>query len=213
MARMHNIVVVLATAAQMWCLGRFLPLLIGHLVPEGHLLLDNFLQLLTIMDYVFAPCTTADKADFVAMLVEDFLTDFKDLYPERRLIPKMHYMVHLPSFMKRYVFLMQTTPMYVFMKHLLEADIISTSHSFTRCGPLIRTWCMRYEAKHSYFKHLARVLGNFKNIAKTLADHHQLFMCYQMCDPSSYLRNNPEYTGGNIPYMVYIKYHCFSVVM
>ena len=59
-------------------------------------------MLLTIMDYVFAPVTTADKADYVAMLVEDFLVDFRDLYPERRLIPKMHYMIHLPSWMKWY---------------------------------------------------------------------------------------------------------------
>lgn len=87
----------------MWCLGRFLPLLIGHFVPEGDSFWENFLLLLTIMDYVFSPVTTADKADYVAMLVEDFLTDFKDLYPERRLIPKMHYMIHLPSWMKWYV--------------------------------------------------------------------------------------------------------------
>lgn len=73
---------LLATATQMWCLGRFLPLLIGHLVPEGDIFWDNFLMLLTIMDYVFAPVTSADKADYVAMLVEDFLMDFKDLYPE-----------------------------------------------------------------------------------------------------------------------------------
>lgn len=45
--------------------------------------------------YVFAPVTTAEKADYVAMLLEDFLTDFKDLHPERRLIPKMPYMIHL----------------------------------------------------------------------------------------------------------------------
>lgn len=31
---------------------------------------------------LFSPVTTADKADYVAMLVEDFLTDFKELYPE-----------------------------------------------------------------------------------------------------------------------------------
>ena len=57
---------------------------------------------------------------------------------------------------------------------------------------------MRYEAKHSYFKHLARVLGNFKNIAKTLAEHHQQYMCYQMAEPSNYLRTKPVYTRGNI---------------
>lgn len=65
-------------------------------------------------------------------------------------------------------------------------------------------WCMRYEAKHSYFKHLARVLGNFKNIAKTLASHHQLYMCYQMSEPSQYLRTKPEYTGGNLLIDIYI---------
>ena len=89
-------------ATQMWCLGRFLPLLIGHKIPEGDVFWENYLMLLTIMDYVFAPATTADKADYVSMLVEDFLTDFRDLYPERRLTPKMHYMVHLSSWMKRY---------------------------------------------------------------------------------------------------------------
>ncbi len=81
-----------------------MPLLIGHLVPEGDSFWGNFLMLLTTMDYVFAPVTTADKADYVAMLVEDSLTDFKVLYPERRLIPRMHYLIHLPSWMKRYVF-------------------------------------------------------------------------------------------------------------
>ncbi len=38
-------------ATQMWCLGRFLPLLIGHLVPEGDCFWENFLMLLTIVDY------------------------------------------------------------------------------------------------------------------------------------------------------------------
>ncbi len=89
--------------------GRFLPLLIGHLVPEGDCFWDNFLMLLTIMDYVFAPVTTADKADYVAMLVEDFLVDFRELYPERRLIPKMHYMIHLPTWMKLYGLLTSTS--------------------------------------------------------------------------------------------------------
>lgn len=33
-----------------------------------------------------------------------------------------------------------------------------------RFGPLIRSWCMRYEAKHHYFKKLSAVIGNFTNI-------------------------------------------------
>lgn len=39
-------------------------------------------------------------------------------------------------------------------------------------GPPIRLWCTRYEAKHRFFKKIAR-LGNFKNIAKSLCERHQ----------------------------------------
>ncbi len=79
---------------------------------------------------------------------------------------------------------------------LCEVHVYDLFLLFCRCGPLSRMWCMRYEAKHSYFKHLACVLGNFNNIAKTLAEHHQQYMCYQMSEPSTYLRIKPEYTGG-----------------
>ena len=88
----------------MWCLGRILPFLIGQLIPEEDIFWENYLTLLSIMDHVFAPITTANKADYMAMLVEDFLAEFCDLYPERRLIPKMHYMVHMASWLKRYVY-------------------------------------------------------------------------------------------------------------
>ena len=39
---------------------------------------------------------------------------------------------------------------------------------------------MRYEAKHKYFKKVSQVLGNFTNIAKTVAVRHQRYMCYKM---------------------------------
>ena len=42
---------------------------------------------------------------------------------------------------------------------------------------------MRYEAKHSYFKRLAKNAYNFKNIAKTLAKRHQRLMCYYLNSP------------------------------
>ncbi|GBM09162.1 hypothetical protein AVEN_176850-1 [Araneus ventricosus] len=44
-------------------------------------------------------------------------------------------------------------------------------------GPLVRMWCMRYEAKHNFFKRRANINCNFKNIAKSLANAHQLAHC------------------------------------
>ena len=55
---------------------------------------------------------------------------------------------------------------------------------------------MRYEAKHSHFKHLARVIANFKNMAKTLAMRHQMYMCYHLSNPVGYLRFPNSYSSG-----------------
>ena len=56
-----------------------------------------------------------------------------------------------------------------------------------RCGPLVHVWCMRYEAKHSYFKQLVRITGNFKNMLKTLSIRHQRYICLQLSQPDSFL--------------------------
>lgn len=53
---------------------------------------------------------------------------------------------------------------------------------YCRVGPLVRMWCMRYEAKHWYFKRWANIMGNFKNIPKTLAMQHQRYLCYQLAE-------------------------------
>ena len=88
----------------MWCLGRFLPLIIGDKIPSGHQYWDNYLAHLEIMDEVFAPIIHEERTDYVCMLVEDFLKEFKRLYPERPLTPKMHYLVHIATWISWYIF-------------------------------------------------------------------------------------------------------------
>ena len=67
-----------------------------------------------------------------------------------------------------------------------------------RHGPLSRMWSMRYEAKHRYFKRWAGIMGNFKNIPKTLAAHHQRYMCYKLLQ-ANYL-TTPASTGPSTVY-------------
>lgn len=50
----------------------------------------------------------------------------------------------------------------------------------SRCGPLVHLWCMRLEGKHNYFKDLAHRIKCFKNVAKTMAEHYQHSVCYNM---------------------------------
>ncbi|XP_049341205.1 uncharacterized protein LOC111192620 isoform X1 [Astyanax mexicanus] len=46
-------------------------------------------------------------------------------------------------------------------------------------GPLRAHWCLRYEAKHLYFKRLSSVVNNYQNIAKTLAKRYQMRQCWE----------------------------------
>lgn len=73
-----------------------------------------------------------------------------------------------------------------------------------KVGPMIRTWNMRNEAKLNVFKQASR-LGNFKNIASSIANRHQRLLCYELlthqllwsplecgpCDPPTPIENMP----------------------
>ncbi|XP_065893179.1 uncharacterized protein [Dysidea avara] len=150
-------------SSQTWCLLRLLPLIIGDCVPNDNPNWANFLRLLMLVDYVTAPETTREIAGYLRDLIQDHHTCFKQLYPERRLTPKFHHLVHLPHYIIQY-------------------------------GPLVRMWCMRYEAKHCYFKRWAKITGNYKNIAKSLPVHHQKHICYKLADAENFLK--PPSTVG-----------------
>ena len=80
----------------MWCLARMFPLLIGDLVPEGDKNWENLLNLLHIEEILFAPVTSVPLAAYLAILIKDYLENFKELYSQN-IIPKQHYMVHYPN--------------------------------------------------------------------------------------------------------------------
>ena len=85
----------------MWCLGRFLPLLVGAHVPAEDEKWHLYITLLEIVDIVFSPAITTGKAAFLRDLIEDHHTRFLQLYPHASIIPKMHYIIHYPRTMLR----------------------------------------------------------------------------------------------------------------
>ena len=62
----------------MWCLAKFLPLMIGGVVPNDDEHWQHYLQLLEIVG-------------------NQYLHNFPQIYPGKSVIPKMHYLVHYPS--------------------------------------------------------------------------------------------------------------------
>lgn len=112
-------------ASQMWCLARFLPVLIGDKIPETYPYWENFLAQLEIIDEIFAPIISEDRLEYIIMLIEDYLVDFRTLYTDRKLTPKMHYLLHVPTWIKRYVHII----------HYFYHNII-----ITYTLPLVQVW-------------------------------------------------------------------------
>ena len=88
----------------------------------------------------------------------------------------------------------------------LDDKVCNDYNSYTlylhvnRFGPLIRLWCMRFEAKHSYFKQICNTIKNFKNLGLSLSYHHQRLMCYYMSDKTGYLSYTVTYGPGKCVY-------------
>ena len=93
----------LYTAAQMWCLGPLLPVMIGDMIPVDDEHWQNFLDMMTIVDYVFAPAVTPDIAAFLHDKIRDHHDRFCRLYPGSSFIPKLHYMLHIPEWILKWV--------------------------------------------------------------------------------------------------------------
>lgn len=87
----------------MWSFSILLPLLIGDKVPDNQPLWECYLLLLEIVKYSTAQLTSIASAEYLAALIDQHHREFKRCYPLTSITPKMHYMVHLPTLLTKYV--------------------------------------------------------------------------------------------------------------
>ena len=64
------------TAAQMWLLGRVLPLIIGDYIPDDDEHWANFLKLLDITDFLFSPDITSEHVSYLRTLIYEHHEDY-----------------------------------------------------------------------------------------------------------------------------------------
>ena len=88
----------LVAAHWMWLFGRILPLIIRSKIPEDDKHWSNFLGMLEIVDRLFCP-SLEDDAAYLQALIGDHYQEFCHLYSDKSVIPKMHFMVHMPRLM------------------------------------------------------------------------------------------------------------------
>ncbi len=90
------------TSSAMLTLVHTLPIIIGSRVPHENKSWVNMLRLVQIVVFCTSSYCTRETAVYLKILIAEYLHNFKELYPKASFIPKMHYMVHLPSQMLLY---------------------------------------------------------------------------------------------------------------
>ena len=90
-------------AVQMWTLGRMLPVMIGHYVPENEEHWMHYIELLDIVDLIFSPTVHPNMPGYLEVTIEENLEMFATLYGGASIIPKMHFLIHIPRLLERQV--------------------------------------------------------------------------------------------------------------
>ncbi|XP_063226787.1 uncharacterized protein LOC134533272 isoform X1 [Bacillus rossius redtenbacheri] len=84
-------------AAQTWTLIRMLPFIIGNRIPDySHLAWKLFLLLLQMCQIITSPRLNMQIVGLLAEIVTEYNDTRKTLYPDERLKPKHHYILHYP---------------------------------------------------------------------------------------------------------------------
>lgn len=93
----------ICTAAQMWTLAQNLQVMFGELIPIDDSYWECYLLLLDILDICMAPVLNEELISYLSLLIEHHHEMYRTLCLDELLLPKHHYMVHYPDWMKRCV--------------------------------------------------------------------------------------------------------------
>jgi len=85
----------------MWTLGRLLPVMIGHKIPEENAHWLHYLELLDIVDLLFSPIVGPETPGYLELLLQQNLKTFTHLYPDHNVLPKMHFLIHTARYMAK----------------------------------------------------------------------------------------------------------------
>ena len=81
----------------MWNLAVYLPVMIGEHVPDGDSEWECYLLLLDILQICTSRVLSDDLVDHLRVVIQLYLVKFRECYPHMSIIPKQHYLLHLPT--------------------------------------------------------------------------------------------------------------------
>ncbi|VDI00934.1 Hypothetical predicted protein [Mytilus galloprovincialis] len=126
-------------------------------------------QFCEIVKLLMASVISVETVAMLKIMIESHLKKFKDLFPEKTIIPKQHYLVHLLNAIIRYGPLTQVWSMRYEGKHQFIKQRMSGNPNFKNVVKSLSERCVMYEAslnigeQHSLFSN-DLILGKFKAV-------------------------------------------------
>lgn len=111
-------------------LMKILPLLIGHLIPEDCEYWTLFKYLREILDIVISPVLSIDVSYYLECLTSDHHTLFLQLFSDKHLTPKHHFMTHYGEAIRRCGPLRHLWCMRYESKHQIAKKVGDLSNNF-----------------------------------------------------------------------------------
>lgn len=87
-------------AAENWTLLRLLPLMIGDTVPEGESVWEIVLDLKEIVELAVAQIHTEESIGYLQWKISDHRQKYQEAFPNKKLLPKHHYIEHYPHMIR-----------------------------------------------------------------------------------------------------------------
>ena len=66
-------------------------------MPASNKEWECFLLLLDILQICVSSLFSVDLVQYLKVLIEMYLSLFRECYPDKTILPKQHYLIHLPS--------------------------------------------------------------------------------------------------------------------
>lgn len=117
-------------AGRMWCLLHLIPQMLGDVVPENDVYWNFLLELKEIVELTFANCLSESHVYLMILKIQDHLSAFLGLFPDKQLLPKHHFMLHYPCLMCALGPLRQTWCMRFESKHSYFTKLAKTINNF-----------------------------------------------------------------------------------
>lgn len=90
------------TASQTWCLLRLLPIILGDIIPAGNLFFELILLLAAVVELICAPVQDGSTVALMKSKITDLLHLIRELFPNFRMKPKCHFLIHYPDLTMKY---------------------------------------------------------------------------------------------------------------